>query len=137
MKSVFALVMLGLVGLVMPSALGQSPGGQTGEIRDLLLRTPGWVYDWKPSPTSKIDPNSPGETGNGEMVFQIRGDAIVLTIHNLTRSITCERKVTVSDDTVMFNACFSPGVRLRFDPTDSEYPFKGGTTTLDYRLKAK
>jgi len=137
MKLTLALVMLGLLGFAPPSALAQTAGGNTGEIRDLLLRSTGWIYDWKPGPTSNIDPKTPGEVGNGEMLFQMHGDAIALTIHNLTRSVTCERKVTVSADTVMFDACFEAGIRLSFDPDDREFPFKGGNTMHDYRLKPK
>jgi len=137
MKLTLAIVILGLLGLVAPSALAQSAGGNAADIRDLLLRSTGWIYDWKPSLTSNIDPKTPGEVGNGEMLFQMRGDAIALTIHNLTRSVTCERTAAVSADTVVFDACFETGIRLRFDPADREFSFKGGNTMHDYRLKAK
>ena len=137
MKLTSALVLLGLIGVAAPYALAQSAGGNPAEVRDLLLRPAGWIYEWKPSPANKVDPSVQGETGNGEMVFQARGDAIMLTIHNETVSVTCERKATVSGDTVMFDACLEGGIRLRFDAADREFPFKGGTFLHDYRLKAK
>ena len=137
MRPTLAVVLLCLIGLAAPSALTQSTAGSPGEVRSLLLRPAGWIYEWKPSPTNKNSPSNVGETGNGEMVFEVRGNAIVATIRNLTLKTTCTSDVTLAGDVVMFNLCYDRGIRLRFDPADHDFPFKGGSEMYDNRLKPK
>ena len=136
MKFGSALLLLGLLGIGVPCALAQGPAADPAA-RDMLLRPAGWIYEWKPGPANSVDPNQRGETGHGEMLFQARGDAIVVAIHNLTLAGWCEHGATVSADGVTFDACYETGITLRYDPADPEYPFKGGGPRHEYRLKAK
>ena len=133
MKLTSVFVLAGLIGLMAPTTVAQS----TDEILAQLLRPEGWIYEWKPGPTNMLGPDHVGLTGHGEMLFQAHGDAVGVTIHNLTVSVTCERDVAISDGTVMFNPCIASTVKLHFDPADHDFPFKGESAIYDWRLKPK
>jgi len=133
MKIVSSIVLAALMTFAAPFALAQS----TDEILNQLLRPGGWIYEWKPGPTNKLSPDHFGLTGHGEMLFQAQGDAVVVTIQNMTVSTTCKRDVTISGGIVMFNPCIASEVKLHFDPADHDFPFKGESAIYDWRLKPK
>jgi len=133
MKIAHVIVLAGLVSFAAPFALAQS----TDEIRTQLLRPNGWAFDWSLSSTHKFDSNQTGQSGHGEILFQARGDAIVATIRSLPSSSSCERDVTISAGTVMFNGCIEPAIKLHFDSADHDFPFKGAGGLNDWRLKPK
>lgn len=142
-----ALLLACLVVAGAPFAVGQrsgsgSPaaqglGGNSPDPMPLLLRPEGWLYDWKPSAGNPVDPNRTGEAGHGDLVFEMHADGIVVVIHNVTLATTCERDVTLSAGSVLFDACYETGIALHFDAADSEFPFKGGGRMHDWRLKAR
>ena len=80
MRPTLAVVLLCLIGLAAPSALtpkhrrqprgGAIPAAPAGRM-DLRMEAR--------SPANKNNPSNVGETGNGEMVFEVRGKAIVAT----------------------------------------------------------
>lgn len=103
----------------------ETPG--MGEIRSVLLRPGGWAVEYR------------GPTGDGvsEFVFEERGDKIVVKISSSTINMKCERNAELVGNTVKMDACYSTGITLRYEPSDSEYPFKGENETVAYKLKPK
>lgn len=101
----------------------------TDKIKDLLLRTDGWIVTW----------NGWNGSGKGYFVFEARGDDIVVKINNITAGDTCEQNVTITSDVVKLDGCYSSSsnIVLLFDPNDHEYPFKGGNKGMKYKFKAK
>ena len=105
------------------------PGGPD-TIKALLLRPAGWKADW----------SLPGgyDKGEGEWIFEARGDKVVVKIQNFTRRTTCERDVTLTSDGVKFDGCYDVDITLRFDPNDLDYPLKGKSLSgTEYKGKAK
>jgi hypothetical protein len=105
------------------------PGGPD-TIKALLLRPAGWKADW----------SLPGgyDKGEGEWIFEARGDKVVVKIQTFTRPTTCERDVTLTSDGVKFDGCRDLDITLRFDPNDLDYPFKGKSLSgTEYKGKAK
>jgi len=106
--------------------------GDSDKIKALLLRPAGWKADW----------SLPGgyDKGEGEWIFEARGDKVVAKILITSRSnpLPCEKAVTITSDGVMFDGCFDLDITLRFDPNDQDYPFKGKSGRgYDYKVKAK
>ena len=104
--------------------------GDPERIKAILLRPTGWKADW----------GKPGGIGKGvsELICEVRGDKIVAKLKNLTYPITCERDVRIIADTVIFDGCNDWDIRLRFDPNDQTYPFKGnGRNGDEYKVQAK
>lgn len=108
-------------------------------LRALLTRPKGWVYEERPG-SANADP-APKEPVVGEIVFAAKGDALVATIASdsalMTARKTCDGAARLSGDVVAYDGCFRTGIRLRYDPTDKDYPLKGGSSRYDYRLKPK
>lgn len=108
-------------------------------LRALLTRPNGWVYEERPG-SANVD-TAPSAGVNGEIVFSVRGDALVATVATeaalITANKTCESLAKVSDDVLAYDSCFRTGIRLRYDPTDKDYPLKGGSSRYDFRLTPK
>jgi hypothetical protein len=103
--------------------------GEPDKLKAMLLRPAGWKADWS---------YRGYEMGEGEFLFEVRGDKVVVKIQNFTNPITCERDVTVTSDVVKFDGCRDLDITLRFDPNDPDYPFKGKSLSgTDYKVKAK
>jgi len=104
--------------------------GEPDKIKALLLRPAGWKADWSEFGTFA--------KGEGEFLFEARGDKVVVKIQNLTSPTTCERDVTLTSDGLKFDGCRDLDITLRFDPNDLDYPFKGKSLSgFDYKVKAK
>ena len=106
--------------------------GEPDKIKALLLRPAGWKADW----------SLPGgyDKGEGEWIFEARGDKVVAKILITSRSnpLSCEKAVTLTSDGVKFDGCYDLDITLRFDPNDQDYPFKGKSGRgYDYKVKAK
>jgi dienelactone hydrolase len=113
----------------------------TDDLLKLLTNAAGWRYEQRqglPLPGRSKDTST---NLDATIVFRADGERMVAKIANdkdqpnLTAGETCEKPVTITGDTLVFDNCFRPGVRLRFDPTDKEFPLKGGTSSQDVRLK--
>ncbi len=106
---------------------GDWVGSYTLPIKTILLRPAGWSGEWSRS----------GEVGISEFRFEARGGRIVARIRNVTNGVDCERDVTIISDVVTLDGCVDVGIALRFDPNDSDYPFKGESPReFKYKLKA-
>ena len=132
MKTKIVIGLLGIAAILawVGIAYAQTAPTEPERIKALLLRPAGWKADW----------SLPGgyDKGEGEYLFEARGDKVVVKIQNLTNPITCERDVTVTSDGVKFDGCRDLNITLRFDPNDQDYPFKGkGLSGDDYKVKAK
>ena len=131
-------VRVSLAGLIVIAA--STASAQSGvELRELLLRPTGWIFEWKLGLGSNVDSTAPGASGNGEMMFQVRGGPIIVAIDNKTLGLKCERPATLSGTTVLYNGCLDIGIVLQFDPADRDYPLKGANADehFEYRLKVK
>jgi hypothetical protein len=122
-----ALWMASLLTVGPALAQSQAAAGSAADIKAILLGTPTWHADWI----------KPYDTGVSEIVFEARGDKIVAKLVKITPPATsCEHEVTITAGVVKFDACLRNNVILRFDPNDSEYPFKGASEG-DYEWKLK
>ncbi len=97
------------------------------KIKAMLLRPDGWLVTWR------------GTTGEGvvDFIFEARGENVVVKINNADWNQTCERDVTIISDVVKLDGCNVTNILLRYDPNDHEYPFKGESETVNYKLKPK
>jgi len=95
-------------------------------IKDMLLRPGGWLVEWRANSSGVLD-----------FIFEDRGDNIVVKIHNAAWNQSCERNVTIIEDTVNLDGCNDTGITLRYYPDDKEFPFKGESPNVNYKLKAK
>ena len=95
-------------------------------LKAILLRPGGWLVEWKGNSSGVID-----------FVFEERGENIVVKINNATWNQSCEREVNITSDVVKLDGCNDTGISLFFDPNDQEYPFKGESQKVNYKLKAK
>jgi len=95
-------------------------------IKDMLLRPGGWLVEWRGNSSGVLD-----------FIFEDRGESIVVKINNAAWNQSCERNVTITEDTVNLDGCNETGITLRYDPNDNEYPFKGESPNVSYKLKAK
>ena len=96
------------------------------KIKTMLLRPGGWLVEWRGNSSGVID-----------FVFEERGENIVVKINNATWNQSCEREVNITSDVVKLDGCNDTGISLFFDPNDQEYPFKGESQKVNYKLKAK
>lgn len=86
----------------------------------VLLRPNGWSVDW----------SGPGGTGLSDVTFELRSDRIfakISVIKPVDYATKCENPVTVGTNSVTFDGCYEPNVRLYFSPTDPEFALRGGT----------
>jgi len=129
-KAVIWLLCIAAVLVWAGIAYAQTAPTEPERIKALLLRPAGWKADW----------SLPGgyDKGEGEWIFEARGDKVVVKIQNFTRPTTCERDVTLTSDGVKFDGCRDLDITLRFDPNDLDYPFKGKSLSgTEYKGKAK
>ena len=96
------------------------------KIKAILLRPGGWLVEWRGNSSGVID-----------FVFEERGENIVVQINNAAWNQSCEREVNITSDVVKLDGCNDTGISLFFDPNDQEYPFKGESQNVNYKLKAK
>jgi hypothetical protein len=105
---------------------GKSAAGGSNEIKALLLRPNGWLVEWRGNSSGVID-----------FIFEERGENVVVKIHNAAWNTSCERNVTITNNVVKLDACSDTGIELHYDPNDKEYPFKGESPNVNYKLKEK
>ena len=128
---IFAL-MLAIVLFLSLSTLGYAvAGGKTSaggsdKIKALLLRPNGWLAEWRGNSSGVID-----------FIFEERGENVVVKIHNAAWNQSCERDVKITSDVIKFDGCNETGIQLYYDPNDKEYPFKGESPNVNYKLKKK
>lgn len=96
------------------------------KIKKMLLRPDGWIVEWRGNSQGVID-----------FIFEARGEDVVVKIVNAAWNKTCERDVTITSDVVKLDGCYDTNISLFFDPNDQEYPFKGESLLVNYKLKAK
>jgi hypothetical protein len=96
------------------------------KIKAILLRPGGWLVEWRGNSSGVVD-----------FVFEERGENIVVKINNAAWNQSCEREVNITSDVVKLDGCNETGISLFFDPNDQEYPFKGESQNVNYKLKAK
>jgi hypothetical protein len=106
--------------------LGATNAIGADKIKTMLLRPGGWLVEWKGNSSGVMD-----------FVFEERGENIVVNINNAAWNMTCERDVEITSDVVKLDGCNDTGISLLFDPNDREYPFKGESQKVNYKLKAK
>jgi hypothetical protein len=105
---------------------GKTAAGGTDEIKALLLRPNGWLVEWQGA-----------SKGESEYVFEERGENLVVKIRTAAVNMECERDVTITANVVKFDACYDTGIQLHYDPNDKEYPFKGESPNVNYKVKEK
>jgi homoserine O-acetyltransferase/O-succinyltransferase len=108
--------------------MAEVPQAEPDKIKAMLLRPAGWKADW----------SLPGgyDKGEGEWIFEARGDKVVAKIQRSGSS--CEKDATITSDGVRFDGCYDRDIALRFDPNDQDYPFKGKSPRdYEYKMKAK
>ena len=110
--------------LVTNALSGEAIGSD--KIKDMLLRPGGWLVEWRGNSSGVID-----------FLFETRGEKIVVKINNAAWNVTCERDVTITSDVVKLDGCSEPNISLHYDPNDKEYPFKGESQNVNYKLKPK
>ena len=112
----------------MAYAQDQTPAGGPGKIKAMLLRPTGWSDDWSGHELS----------GKSELMFEARGEKIVVSIQTPLFSVSCERDVTITSDAVKYDGCTDPEQTLLFDPNDQDYPFKGRSPRgIEHKLRPK
>lgn len=119
------------------TAVAQDQAGASGadRIKAVLTGTAGWKLDW-------IGPAG-SETGTAELVYEARGQEVVVRIRQLSRSDgaplpSCERDVKINADGMKHDGCVDYGITFLFDAKNQEYPFRGKSPRgFEYRLKAK
>ena len=107
-------------------AQAQTAADGVDKIKTMLLRPGGWLVEWRGNSSGVID-----------FVFEERGENIVVNINNVALNMACERDVIITSDVVKLDGCYDTGISLFFDPNDQEYPFKGESQKVNYKLKAK
>ena len=107
-------------------AQAQTTAGGVDRMKTMLLRPGGWLVEWRGNSSGVID-----------FVFEERGENIVVNINNVALNMACERDVIITSDVVKLDGCSDTGISLYFDPNDQEYPFKGESQKVNYKLKAK
>ena len=123
------LLCLAFLWLFHSACLSAPADGE--KMMEVLLRPTGWSADW----------SGPGGSGVTEVIFERRSDKIFAKI-NLIRPIeiamTCESPVMVEASSITFDGCRDPNLTLNFNPSDSEFPFRGRTPRgYEWKLKAK
>ena len=128
---IFALMLaivlfLSLSTLDYAVAGGKTSAGGSDKIKALLLRPNGWLAEWRGNSSGVID-----------FIFEERGENVVVKIHNAAWNQSCERDVKITSDVIKFDGCNETGIQLYYDPNDKEYPFKGESPNVNYKLKEK
>lgn len=116
-----SLAAIGLVAAVTGTpATAQSPEA----VRAALLAPVRWTMMW-PMPI-------PPWAGSATVFFEARGERLVAQIENHTSRVSCEREVTVTAQGARFDLCRESGLVLRYQPQDTEIPFRGQTSARWY-----
>lgn len=112
----------------MPNAYAQESSTTVGaeKIKEMLLRPGVWLVEWRGN-----------SAGVSEYIFEDRGEKVVVKINTAAWNMSCERDVTITADVVKLDACYDTNISLFFDPNDQEYPFKGESPNVNYKLKVK
>lgn len=119
------LVAVCMFFLLVTAAYSGEAAGE-GQIKEKLLRPGGWLVEWRGNSSGVL-----------EFIFEERGENIMVKIHNAAWNMKCERNATVVEKTVKLDGCSDTGITLRYDSDDEEYPFKGESQNVNYKLKAK
>lgn len=124
-----SLVTLGALCLLQAALLAPVSGQENKAMLETLLRPAGWRGEWA----------GPGGSGITEVTFLRQGDKVTAKIRLvLPFEMTCENPVEVGANTVAFDGCRDPGLKLQFDPKDQDIPFRGSTPRgYEWKLKAK
>lgn len=97
-------------------------------VKSALLKPSNWQVEWR----------GPGGEGTSDFRFEQRGEKVVVKIQTPSASLSCESDVIITAETATLNGCRDPGILLRFDPADRDYPFKGKSPrNYEYKLKAR
>ena len=115
-----------LLAVTMCGSVWSVAYGGADEIKALLLRPGGWTVEWRGA-----------SEGVSEYVFEDRGGKIIVKIETVAWNMSCEKDVTITAEAIRHDACYDTGITLHFDPNDKEYPFKGESQKVNYKLKAK
>ena len=112
----------------IPNAYAQENSTTVGaeKIKEMLLRPGGWLVEWRGN-----------SAGVSDYIFEDRGEKVVVKINTAAWNMSCERDVTITSDVVKLDGCNDTNISLFFDPNDQEYPFKGESPNVNYKLKAK
>ena len=97
------------------------------KIKAALLRPGGWIAEW----------HCNMGTLETDLLFEARGENVVVIIHNASYNQTCERDVTITSDVVKMDGCNQTNLTLNFDPDNHVYPFIGGNQNCNLKLRAK
>jgi hypothetical protein len=116
----------------VPAAHAEDRHGAGGPdiLKALLVQPAGW----------KAYYSLPGghDKGEAEFLFETRGERVVAKIKDVTatRTLNCERDVTISSNSLRLDGCKDRGITLLFNPKDTDYPLKGRSQgNYEYRLK--
>ncbi len=123
-RKVILVTLCVFLSMVTNTLSGEALGED--KIKTMLLRPGGWLVEWRGNSSGVI-----------EFVFEDRGDNFVVKIVNAAWNMSCERNVTITKDVVKLDGCSDTGISLHYDPNDKEYPFKGESPKVNYKLKAK
>jgi hypothetical protein len=119
-------LMLCFITISYAVAGGKTAAAGSDEIKALLLRPNGWMVEWRGNSSGVID-----------FIFEERGENVVVKIHNAAWNQSCERDVLITSDVIKLDGCNEKGIQLYYDPNDKEYPFKGESPNVNYKLKEK
>jgi hypothetical protein len=119
-------LMLFFITISYAVAGGKTAAVGSDEIKALLLRPNGWLVEWRGNSSGVID-----------FIFEERGENVVVKIHNAAWNQSCERDVIITSDVIKLDGCNEKGIQLYYDPNDKEYPFKGESPNVNYKLKEK
>ena len=124
----FSCVLILYSAFTVPNAYGQEKITTDGaeKIKEMLLRPGGWLVEWRGHSQGVVD-----------FIFEDRGEKVVVKINNAAWNISCERDVIITSDVVKLDGCSEPNISLFYDPNDQEYPFKGESPNVKYKLKTK
>jgi len=139
-SNTFLAIILGIILLlpcfsIFPSvytmskayAQEKTTNGGSDKIKAMLLRPGGWIGEWRGT----------NFEGVFHLIFEDRGENVVVKINNPSFNMDCERNVTITSDDIKLDGCYDTNITLRFDPNDQEYPIKGESKSTNYKLKAK
>jgi len=126
---IFVGVIFTLPCITISNSYAQEKTATVGadKIKDILLRPDGWIAEW--------DCNM--GTQETDLLFEVRGENVVVIIHNVAWNQTCERNVKITSDLVKMDGCNQSNIRMSFDPNNDVYPFIGGNQNCNLKLRAK
>jgi hypothetical protein len=105
---------------------GKTATSGSDKIKTLLLRPNGWLVEWRGN-----------SKGVSEWMFEERGENVVVKIVVPSWNQSCERDVKITSDVINLDGCNDTDIQLYYDPNDKDYPFKGESPNVNYKLKEK